>query len=65
MSITITYYLSLNSPWTYMGSGPFAEIAPLAGQKIVVPLGDLLLRQRPLLAALVARREDLAGEVVP
>ena len=27
MTITIDYYLSLNSPWTFMGSAPFAEIA--------------------------------------
>ena len=33
MSITITYYLSLNSPWTYMGSGPFAEIARRYGAR--------------------------------
>jgi len=31
MSITIEYYLSLNSPWTYMGSGPFAEIGRFKG----------------------------------
>lgn len=36
MSITITYYLSLNSPWTYMGSGPFAEIARRYGATIDV-----------------------------
>ena len=27
MPITIDYYLSLNSPWTFIGSAPFAEIA--------------------------------------
>jgi 2-hydroxychromene-2-carboxylate isomerase len=27
MPITVDYYLSLNSPWTYIGSAPFAEIA--------------------------------------
>ena len=27
MPVTIDYYLSLNSPWTYMGSALFAEIA--------------------------------------
>src|SRR5436309_11175904 len=27
MSITVDYYLSLNSPWTYMGSALLAEIA--------------------------------------
>lgn len=36
MSITIAYYLSLNSPWTYMGSGPFAEIARRYGATIDV-----------------------------
>ena len=27
MTVTVDYYLSLNSPWTYLGSAPFAEIA--------------------------------------
>ena len=27
MTINVDYYLSLNSPWTFMGSAPFAEIA--------------------------------------
>jgi len=36
MSITIAYYLSLNSPWTYMGSGPFAEIARRYGATVDV-----------------------------
>ena len=36
MSITITYYLSLNSPWTYMGSAPFAEIARRYGAPVDV-----------------------------
>ena len=27
MGITVDYYLSLNSPWTFIGSAPFAEIA--------------------------------------
>ncbi len=31
MSITVDYYLSLNSPWTYIGSAPFAEIAKRHG----------------------------------
>ena len=31
---TITYYMSLNSPWTYLGSGRFAEIAKRHGCKI-------------------------------
>jgi 2-hydroxychromene-2-carboxylate isomerase len=36
MSITIAYYLSLNSPWTYMGSAPFAEIARRYGATVDV-----------------------------
>lgn len=36
MAITIDYYLSLNSPWTYMGSGPFAEIARRHGAAVNV-----------------------------
>ena len=36
MSITITYYLSLNSPWTYIGSAPFAEIARRYGADVDV-----------------------------
>jgi len=36
MSITITYYLSLNSPWTYIGSAPFAEIARRYGATVDV-----------------------------
>ena len=36
MSITIDYYLSLNSPWTYIGSGPFAEIARRHGAAVNV-----------------------------
>jgi 2-hydroxychromene-2-carboxylate isomerase len=27
MPIPVDYYLSLNSPWTYLGSALFAEIA--------------------------------------
>ena len=27
MTITVDYYMTLNSPWTYLGSAPFAEIA--------------------------------------
>ena len=27
MTINVDYYLSLNSPWTFIGSAPFAEIA--------------------------------------
>ena len=27
MAITIDYYMTLNSPWTYLGSAPLAEIA--------------------------------------
>jgi len=36
MSITIDYYLSLNSPWTYMGSALFAEIAKRNGATVNV-----------------------------
>ena len=36
MAITIAYYLSLNSPWTYMGSAPFAEIARRYGASVDV-----------------------------
>ncbi|MGY4569801.1 2-hydroxychromene-2-carboxylate isomerase [Bradyrhizobium pachyrhizi] len=36
MSITIDYYLSLNSPWTFMGSAPFAEIARRHGASVNV-----------------------------
>jgi 2-hydroxychromene-2-carboxylate isomerase len=36
MAITIAYYLSLNSPWTYIGSAPFAEIARRYGAKVDV-----------------------------
>lgn len=36
MSITIAYYLSLNSPWTYIGSAPFAEIARRYGADVDV-----------------------------
>lgn len=31
MPITVDYYLSLNSPWTYIGSAPFGEIAKRHG----------------------------------
>ena len=36
MPITIDYYLSLNSPWTYMGSALFAEIAKRNGAAVNV-----------------------------
>ena len=36
MPITIDYYLSLNSPWTYMGSALFAEIAARNGATVNV-----------------------------
>jgi 2-hydroxychromene-2-carboxylate isomerase len=34
MSVTIDYYLSLNSPWTYMGSALFAEVARRNGATV-------------------------------
>ena len=34
MPVTIDYYLSLNSPWTYLGSAPFAEIAGRHGATV-------------------------------
>jgi 2-hydroxychromene-2-carboxylate isomerase len=34
--MAITIYLSLNSPWTYIGSGPFAEIARRYGAEVNV-----------------------------
>jgi 2-hydroxychromene-2-carboxylate isomerase len=36
MPVTIDYYLSLNSPWTYLGSAPFAEIAARHGATVIV-----------------------------
>jgi 2-hydroxychromene-2-carboxylate isomerase len=36
MPVTIDYYLSLNSPWTYLGSAPFAEIAARYGATVNV-----------------------------
>ena len=36
MFITIDYYISLNSPWTYLGSAPFAEIAKRRGVTVNV-----------------------------
>lgn len=36
MPITIDYYVSLNSPWTYLGSAPFAEIARRHGATVNV-----------------------------
>ena len=36
MAITVDYYLSLNSPWTYIGSAPFAEIAKRHGVTVNV-----------------------------
>jgi 2-hydroxychromene-2-carboxylate isomerase len=36
VTIIIDYYLSLNSPWTYLGSGPFAEIARRHGAEVNV-----------------------------
>ena len=36
MPITVDYYLSLNSPWTYIGSAPFGEIAKRHGVTVNV-----------------------------
>ena len=36
MPVTIDYYVSLNSPWTYLGSAPFAEIAKRHGATVNV-----------------------------
>jgi 2-hydroxychromene-2-carboxylate isomerase len=36
MPVTIDYYMSLNSPWTYLGSAPFAEIAARHGATVNV-----------------------------
>ncbi|MCC8962400.1 2-hydroxychromene-2-carboxylate isomerase [Bradyrhizobium sp. Pear76] len=36
MSVTIDYYLSLNSPWTYMGSAPLTDIARRHGATVNV-----------------------------
>src|SRR5438445_13031212 len=34
MPVIIDYYMSLNSPWTYLGSAPFAEIAGRNGATV-------------------------------
>jgi 2-hydroxychromene-2-carboxylate isomerase len=34
MPVTIDYYMSLNSPWTYLGCAPFAEIARRNGATV-------------------------------
>jgi len=36
MPITVDYYLTLNSPWTYIGSAPLAEIAKRNGATVNV-----------------------------
>jgi 2-hydroxychromene-2-carboxylate isomerase len=36
MSVTIDYYISLNSPWTYMGSALLAEVAKRNGAAVNV-----------------------------
>jgi 2-hydroxychromene-2-carboxylate isomerase len=36
MIVTVDYYLSLNSPWTYIGSAPFGEIAKRHGVTVNV-----------------------------
>jgi len=34
MPVTIDYYMTLNSPWTYLGSAPFTEIAARNGATV-------------------------------
>ena len=34
MPVTVDYYISLNSPWTYMGSALFAEVAKRNGATV-------------------------------
>ncbi len=34
MSVTVDYYMTLNSPWTYLGSALFAEIAKRNGASV-------------------------------
>src|SRR4051812_50016258 len=34
MSLTIDYYMTLNSPWTYLGSALFADIAARNGASV-------------------------------
>ena len=34
MPVTIDYYMTLNSPWTYLGSALFAEIARRNGAAV-------------------------------
>ena len=36
MSTTIDYYFSTSSPWTYLGSGRFIEMAKKVGAKVTV-----------------------------
>jgi 2-hydroxychromene-2-carboxylate isomerase len=36
MPVTVDYYLTLNSPWTYVGSAPLAEIAKRHGVTVNV-----------------------------
>ena len=36
MPVTIDYYLTLNSPWTYLGSAPLAEVAKRNGAVVNV-----------------------------
>ena len=36
MSVTVDYYMSLNSPWTYLGSALFAEVAKRNGVTVNV-----------------------------
>jgi 2-hydroxychromene-2-carboxylate isomerase len=36
MPVTIDYYLTINSPWVYLGSAPFAEVARRHGAVVNV-----------------------------
>lgn len=58
MSVTIDYYMSHSSPWTYLGHERFAQIAKAAGAsvnlkpadygKVFAASGGLPLKQRPV-----------------
>ena len=62
MPVTIDYYLSLNSPWTYMGSALFADIAKRNGATINVKpakFGPILSRPAACLCQNVPRNVRL------